>query len=120
MFKMIKGTNANTALWMRVDRLQSRRQGPHHTGKVGIANLFDAVNMGDFDRRPVWPQRRRPEKIINRCHHLLFLPTDTAMVLVIIIIVGNSDTRSRFTLDKHYIEANERQSRQENTAEEIV
>ena len=74
MFKMIIGTNANTALRMRVDRLQSRRHGPHHVSKLGIADLLDTVDMADLDRGPVGPQRRRPEKIINRCHHLNFYP----------------------------------------------
>ena len=88
MFKMIIDSNANTALWIRVDRLQARGHGPHHVGKLGIADLLDAVDMADLDRGPVWPQRRRPEKIINRCHHLNFLPTDIAMIMVIIMIIG--------------------------------
>ena len=124
MFKMIIGTNANTTLWMRVDRLQSRRHSPHHVGKLGIADLLDAVGMADLDRGPVWPQRRRPEKIINRCHHLNFLTTDIAMIIVIIMIIGicigTPKTRSWFTLAKHNIKAEKCQSRQENTAEQIV
>ena len=55
--------------------------------KRGIADLLDAVDMADLDHCPVWPQRRCPEKIINRCHHLNFLPTEIAMIIVIIMII---------------------------------
>ena len=109
---------------MRVDRLQSRRHGPHHVGKLGIADMFDAVDMGNLDRNPVWPERRRPKKIINRCHHLSFLPTDTAMIMLTVIIIcisiGTPETSSKFTLAKHNIKTKDRQSKQENTAEQVL
>jgi hypothetical protein len=82
MFKMIMSTNANTTLGMRVDRLQPYRHCPCHVSKFGISDLLDTIDMSDLNRDPVWPKRRRPEKIVNRHHHLCFLPTDIAMVLV--------------------------------------
>ena len=63
MFKMIIGANANTALRMRVDRFQSCHHGPHHVGELGIADLLDAVDMGDLDRGLIWPQHPRPKKL---------------------------------------------------------
>jgi hypothetical protein len=71
---------------MRVDRLQPSRHGPHHFGKRGIADLLDAVGMRYFNRNPVRPQSRRPEKIVNRHHHLEFIPT------VMIILAGAPET----------------------------